>query len=255
MVARAASRGADIVVLDLEDGVHPAQKEAARAGLAAARQALGAGAGIAVRVNPATGPAGRADLEAAAEAGFGAVLLPKAETPAGVREALRILGPETALWLMIETAPGAAAVFGLAREPGVRGLVFGAADYRLSVGARATPGESELDHARQRILLAARAAGVRCWDAPWFAFRDLEGLRRSARRAFELGFDGKSAVHPAQLTVIHEAFTPTAAERAWAGRVIRVMEHAASRGRAVAELDGELVEALHLRQAKRLLRH
>ena len=95
------------------------------------------------------------------------------------------------LWLMIETARGAAAVFELAREDGVSGLVFGSADYRLSVGSRASPEERELDHARQRILLAARAAGVCCWDAPWFAFRDLEGLRLSARRAFELGFDGQ----------------------------------------------------------------
>ena len=262
MVAKAASRGADILVLDLEDGVHRGRKEAARGRLSRSLAELGAGgAAVAVRVNPPGSPLGRQDLEAVREAGaeaarnagFAAVLLPKVETVAAVREAGRILAAAMPLWLMIETARGAAAVFELAREDGVSGLVFGSADYRLSVGSRASPEERELDHARQRILLAARAAGVCCWDAPWFAFRDLEGLRRSARRAFELGFDGKSAIHPAQLPVIHEEFAPTADERAWAERVVRAMEDAGARGEAVAELDGELLEELHLRQAKRLL--
>ena len=262
MVAKAASRGADILVLDLEDGVHRGRKEAARGRLSRSLAELAAGgAAVAVRVNPPGSPLGRQDLEAVREAGgeaagnagFAAVLLPKVETVAAVREAGRILAAAIPLWLMIETARGAAAVFELAREDGVSGLVFGSADYRLSLGSRASPEERELDHARQRILLAARAAGVFCWDAPWFAFRDLEGLRRSARRAFELGFDGKSAIHPAQLPVIHEEFTPTAEERAWAERVVRAMEDAGARGEAVAELDGELLEELHLRQAKRLL--
>ena len=253
MVAKAATRGADVVVLDLEDGVHPFQKQTARKRLAESRAAAAAaGALVAVRVNPPTGALGRVDLEAAARADLDAVLLPKAETAETVRGARETLGG-TPLWLMIETAPGAANVFELARLPGVEGLVFGSADYRLSLGSRPGDDESTLDFVRQRILLASRAAGIHCWDAPWFAFRDLEGLRRSARRAAEMGFDGKSAVHPAQLPVIHEAFAPTAEERAWAERVVRVMEDAAARGVAVVELDGELLEELHLRQARRLL--
>jgi len=254
MVAKAATRGADMVVLDLEDGVHPLQKEAARERLHGSRAALaGAGAAVALRTNPPEGPGGHADLEAAATAGFDAVLLPKAESGETVRVARDVLGRATPLWLMIETASGAANVFDLARVPGVDGLVFGSADYRLSIGARTRQGEAELGFVRQRILLAARAAGIHAWDAPWFAFRDLEGLRRSARQAAEAGFDGKSAVHPAQIPVIHEAFAPAPEERAWAERVVRVMEDAAARGVAVVELDGELLEELHLRQARRLL--
>ena len=254
MVAKAATRGADIVVLDLEDGVHLSQKETARKRLGESRAAAAAaGALVALRVNPPAGSLGEADLEAATEAGFGAVLLPKAETAEAVGAARETVGGNTPLWLMIETAPGAANVFELARLPGVRGLVFGSADYRLSLGARMRQDESELDFVRQRILLAARAAGIHCWDAPWFAFRDLDGLRRSARRAAEMGFDGKSAVHPLQIPVIHEAFAPTPEERAWAERVVRVMEDAAARGVAVVELEGELLEELHLRQANRLL--
>jgi citrate lyase beta subunit len=253
MVAKAATRGADVLVLDLEDGVHPSQKAAARERLREARVAASAGgARTALRINPPAGALGRADLKAAANAGFDAVLLPKAEAAEDVAEARRAVA-ETPLWLMIETASGAANVFALARLPGVEGLVFGSADYRLSLGARMREDESELDFARQRILLAARAAGVLCWDAPWFAFRDADGLRRSARRAAETGFDGKSAVHPLQVPVIHDAFAPTPEERAWAERVVRAMEDAGARGAAVAELDGELLEELHLRQARRLL--
>lgn len=254
MIAKAAARGADVLVLDLEDGVHPSHKDAARERLQASRAALAAaGAVVALRTNPPEGPGGQADLEAAATAGFDAVLLPKAESGEVVRVARDVLGRAAPLWLMIETAPGARNVFDLARLPGVEGLVFGSADYRLSLGARMRQGESELDFVRQRILLAARAAGIHGWDAPWFAFRDLEGLRGSARRAAEAGFDGKSAVHPAQIPVIHEAFAPTPEERAWAERVVRVMEDAGARGVAVVELDGELLEELHLRQARRLL--
>lgn len=253
MVAKAATRGADILVLDLEDGVHPSQKDAARERLRESQAAAAAaGALVALRINPPEGAVGSADLEAAADAGFDAVLLPKAENTEAMREARRTLG-ETPLWLMIETALGAANVFELAPLPGVDGLVFGSADYRLSLGARMRQDESELDFVRQRILLAARAAGIRCWDAPWFAFRDLEGLRGSACRAAKAGFDGKSAVHPLQVPVIHEAFATTPEERAWAESVVRVMEDAGARGVAVVELDGELLEELHLRQAKRLL--
>lgn len=265
MIAKAATRGADVLILDLEDGVHPSHKPMARERLRESRAAAAAaGALVVLRVNPPAGAIGRADLETAADAGFDAVLLPKAEAARDIEEARRIAGA-TPLWLMIETAPGAANVFELARLPGVEGLVFGSADYRLSLGARlrqdARLGQdarlrqdgSELDFARQRILLAARAAGIRCWDAPWFAFRDVEGLRGSARHAAEMGFDGKSAVHPLQIPVIHEAFQPTPEERAWAENVIRVMEDAAARGVAVVELDGELLEELHLRQARRLL--
>lgn len=254
MVAKAATRGADVLVLDLEDGVHPSRKDAARQRLHESRTALASGGAlVALRINPPTGPVGRSDLDAAARAGFDAVVLPKAESGATVQMAREVLGRRNPIWLMIETAPGAANVFELARLPGVEGLVFGSADTRLSLGARRRQDESELDFVRQRILLAARAAGIHCWDAPWFAFRDLEGLRRSARRAAEGGFDGKSAVHPDQVPVIHEAFAPTPDERAWAERVVRVMEDAGARGVAVVELDGELLEELHLRQARRLL--
>ncbi len=250
MIRRAAARGADVLVLDLEDGVHPRHKAGARAGIAAARETLEAeGARVMLRVHHPGSPCHALDLETAHAAGFRELLVSKAESLAGIHPAC---DTGARVHLMIETAPGAARVFELASAPGVAGIAFGAADYRLGIGVRGRS-ETLLQYARQRLLLAARAAGVSCWDAPWFAFRDSAGLRRRARAAAEMGFDGMLAVHPSQTPVIHEAFAASAEETAHARRVLEVMREADARGEAVAELDGELVEHLHARAARRLL--
>lgn len=287
MIERAAERGADLLILDLEDGVHPERKEDARSALAEARRRLTeAGARVAVRVNGPDTPWWSADLDAVWEAGFETIVLPKVEEADPIFTARsRSIGPPPLL-LMIETAAGMARVFHLSGLTGVAGLIFGSADYGLSLGLRASgpastpspgpapddpsgpsasprsssppePDETDppaLAHARQRLLLAARAAGVRAFDAPHFAFRDHEGTTRAARRAARRGFDGMTAVHPTQIPLIHAAFAPTPAERHWAERVISTMESATTRGRAVTELDGQLLEPLHLEQAHRLLR-
>lgn len=272
MVEKAAQRGADLLILDLEDGVHPDRKAAARSALAEARRRLAeAGAATAVRVNGPDTPWWSADLEAAWEAGFENIVLPKAEEAGPISTARsRSIGPPPLL-LMIETAAGMARAFHLSGLTGVAGLIFGSADYTLSLGLRAPapatpppppsspPARAETDppaltHARQRLLLAARAAGIRAWDAPHFAFRDAEGTTRAARRAARQGFDGMTAVHPSQIPLIHAAFAPTPAERHRAERVIAAMESATARGEAITELDGQLLEPLHLEQARRLLR-
>ncbi len=255
MVDKAGTRGADVVVLDLEDGVHPGHKEAAREGLARSVERAASGdSRVVVRVNPPDTPEGERDLEAVRGLELDAVLLPKVESVAVVQAARGALAGGPPLWLMVETARGAAGVFDLAAGPEVQGLVFGSADYRLSLGASVSADESELAFTRARLVLAARAAGIGVWDAPWFRFRDPEGLRRSARGAFALGFDGKSAVHPSQIRGIHEAFAPSPEQRAWAEAVVRVVAAAEARGESVAELDGELIEELHRRQARRVLR-
>lgn len=283
MIEKAAARGADGLILDLEDGVHPRWKEQARAGLAAAYRTLtDAGASVAVRVNAPDTEWWREDFRAVREAGFDTVVIPKAEDDRAVERAASAGIPR--VFLMIETARGVAGVFDLAgSSPAVRGLLFGSADYSLSLGRRRgvpgdpsprspllqpdseyaadeeplppdDPADPTLEFARQRILLAARAAGIGAWDAPHFAFRDEEGTRRAARRAARSGFEGMAAVHPAQIALIHAAFAPTPAERRWAERVVAAFESAGTRGEAVAELDGELIERLHLEQARRLLR-
>lgn len=250
---KAGSRGADVLVLDLEDGVHPEQKEAARANLRAAYRSVDWGASeVFVRINALGTPWGEADRAMIRELAPTAVILPKAEDSAAVEVAAATMGDVPVL-LMVETARGIVAVDELASSRGVSGLVFGAADFRASLSAGRLPDEQELAYARGRIVTAARACGIEAFDTPWFEYKDRAGLEASATRARLLGFDGKTAIHPGQVAPIHRAFTPTEQELARARRVVEVMETALARGDNVATLGDEMVEALHLDEARRLL--
>lgn len=254
-MTKAGERGADVVVLDLEDGVHPDLKLTARAQVQSALARLSFGSSeVLVRANALDTPWGAEDVAMIAEARPRGAVLPKCESPSVVHEVAVRLAPNVPLFLMIETATGVLRAPELARVDNVRGLFFGAADFREDIRASATPDETEILHARSHVVLAARAAGIDALDTPWFVYKDLEGLRASAERARKLGFDGKTAIHPSQLEVIHEVFTPSEAEIARARRIVSVMEGAASEGRNVATLDDEMVEALHLKGARRVLR-
>jgi citrate lyase subunit beta/citryl-CoA lyase len=136
----------------------------------------------------------------------------------------------------------------------VSGLLFGAADYRESIRASRLPEEQELLVPRATLVLAARTAGIECYDTPWFEYRDAVGLEASAERARALGFDGKTAVHPEQVAVINKVFAPTRAEVERAEKIVLALEEAARRGRGVATVNGEMVEGLHLAEARRTLR-
>jgi citrate lyase beta subunit len=135
----------------------------------------------------------------------------------------------------------------------VAGLLFGAADFRASLRAGRDPEEAELLVARSSLVLAARAAGIEVFDTPFFEYRDETGLEASATRARLLGFDGKGAIHPAQVRIINRVFAPTAAEIQRARAVVAALETAAGEGRGVATVDGEMVEALHAAEARRTL--
>lgn len=252
---KAGARGADVIVFDLEDGVLPDAKEAARARLQGLWPEIDLGGSEALlRLNAAGSPWHEADLEAASSIRPDGVVLPKCESAEQVEASRRRLGRETVLFLMVETARGVLAAPDLARLPGVGGLLFGAADYRESTRAGRLPEEQELLVARSSLVLAARASGVEAFDTPWFEYRDALGLEASARRARALGFDGKTAVHPDQLTVINRVFAPTPDEVTRAERIVTALEEAARRGQGVATVDGEMVEALHLAEARRTLR-
>jgi citrate lyase subunit beta/citryl-CoA lyase len=253
MLQKAGARGADVLIVDLEDGVLPSAKEAAREQAQRLWRGLDfGGAEPWLRVNGAGTPWVHADTETARAIAPAAVVLPKCEDP-GVVETISRRLPDVPLLLMVETAAGVLAAAALARVPGVAGLVFGAADFRASVGARRTPDEEELLVARSTLVIAARAAEIRAFDTPYFDLADTEGLERSARRARALGFDGKTAVHPAHLTPIHAAFAPTPAEVERARAVLRALEQAARGGRGVAVVAGEMVEPLHAAEARRTL--
>jgi citrate lyase beta subunit len=252
MLRKAGSRGADVLIVDLEDGVLPEAKHEARARVLAGFHALDfGGAEVLVRVNAPGTPWAEADTRAAAALRPHGVVLPKAEQPDSVARLAAAVG--VPVWPMIETAAGLLAAPELARVAGVQALVFGAADLRESLQAGRHPDELELLFARSQIVTAARAAGVLAFDTPWFEYRDGEGLRRSAERARLLGFDGKSAIHPAQVETLNAVFTPGAQEIERAQRVLAALAEAAARGQGVATLDGEMIEALHARAARRTL--
>ena len=255
MLRTAGSRGADVLILDLEDGVHPEAKKEARERVAASRGETDFGRSeVFVRVNPMDSPWGSEDLELAARIHPDGVVLPKVGCPTVVEAADEAMGRKVPLYLMVETAEGVLAAKELARaSERVSGLVFGAADYRESLRAGRLPEELELYFGRSQILLAARAAGIEAFDTPWFEFRDLEGLAASARRVRNMGFDGKTAIHPGQVSVINEVFLPTREEVTRARRIVDAMEKSASKKRYVAVVDGEMVEALHLNEARRTL--
>ena len=254
MMAKAGSRGADVLVLDLEDGVHPDLKSTAREQMQGALERFDWGESeVFIRANAFDTAWGADDIDFIADVRPRGAVLPKCEDPKVIENVANRLGPDVRLFLMVETAEGVLEAAALACGSNVTGLVFGAADYRESLRAGRLPDETELLFARAQILHAARAAGVEAFDTPWFEYKDVDGLEASAHRVRQMGFDGKTAIHPSQVPVINRAFTPTPEELARARRIIEVMDEAAAEGRNVATLDDEMVEALHLKEAYRIL--
>lgn len=255
MVSKAGTRGADVLILDLEDGVHPDAKDSARSGAARlfAKTDFGRAERL-VRINGCGTPWQAEDIEAVRDLPLDGIVLPKAESASDVRETDAAFDEAHPLFLMIETPAGVlhAAELALA-SPRVTGLVFGGADFRAATGLLPLPDERELLFARSAIVLAARAAGIEAFDTPWFDIEDAAGLGRNTTLSRALGFDGRTAVHPAQVEVIHEAFTPSETETAHAHAVISALDEAAANGRSVAVVGGQMVEALHGRQARRIL--
>lgn len=253
MLRKVGSRGADAVIVDLEDGVLPGAKDDARSRAERLWRELDFGGSEALlRVNAPGTPWHGADLEAAARLRPAGVVLPKCEDPAAVARVAAVL-PATPLFLMVETARGVLAAPELARAPRAAALLFGAADFRASVRATRDPEERELALARGTLVLAARAAGIEAFDTPFFDYRDAAGLEASARRARTLGFDGKTCIHPGQVAVVSRVFSPSGEEVARAERVVEALAAAAREGRGVATVDGEMVEPLHAAEARRTL--
>jgi citrate lyase subunit beta / citryl-CoA lyase len=265
MLAKAPSRGADSVILNLEDAVAPANKETARQAVAHALQSLDFGrAETIVRINPPDTDTGYRDLLAAVPLAPRAILLPKISSAEEVRfvawtidrlEAFHGLpAGQIRLMCMIESAAGVLNAQAIAAcHPRVTALIFGATDFSMEVGCTFTEDGRSLLAATSHIILAARAAGVDAIDTPYMKLDDAEGLARSSRLARELGFDGKSAIHPAQVAALNAAFSPTAEQINWARRVLALAPDGDITRLGAAVLDGQLIEAPHLRRAERIL--
>ena len=256
-LAKARTLPVDAIIFDLEDAVTPDEKVNARSTFAAALAEGGYGARARIlRVNGADTEWGEDDLRAAAAMDVDAVLLPKVGGAADVAAAAKVLdgaGSGAAIWAMMETPEGILDAAAIARAPRLGGLVLGTNDLAKELGCGTRPDRLPLMHALQTCLLAARAAGIPCIDGVFNAFQDEDGLRAECAQGRDLGFDGKTLIHPAQVAVANAAFAPTAAEADLARRQIAAFEAAAAEGQGVAVLDGRIVENLHVDTARRTL--
>jgi citrate lyase beta subunit len=248
---------ADTILVDLEDGVAPGDKAEARENVrvAVAASVLGGNRPWMLRVNGGRLGPPPEDLTLVGFAKPAIVVLPKAEDPEFVRGmAGRFADHGATTALMIETAAGVAAAMDLmAAHPSVCMAILGSADLRASLRAHPDPGRLWEHHAMSHVLLAARRHG--CWaiDSVYFRYQDDAGLRAHAAIARVLGYDGKSCIHPAQIEPIHGVFASTEDELDWARRVLAAWGegHGASNG--VVAVDGEMIEALHVTLAERIL--
>jgi citrate lyase subunit beta / citryl-CoA lyase len=257
---KALKTGADALVLDLEDSVAPGSKPEARKA-AAGFLAANSGANLWVRINPLGGPEAEKDLTAVLGGHPDGIVLPKAEGGVSVAELTRRLterGNATARILAIATETPAA-IFQLGSYGGQKrlaGLTWGAEDLPAAIGA-ATSREADgsftppYELARSLCLFGAAAAGVAPIETVYPAFRDLDGLAAYAARARRDGFTGMMAIHPDQVPVINDAFTPSAAEVDHARKVVEAFD--ANPGAGALSLDGKMIDRPHLIQAKRIL--
>jgi len=214
---KAAGLPADAIIFDLEDAVAPEAKEEARGILAETLKATdyGARARI-VRVNGADTVWGKADLEAICPLAPDAVLLPKVETAeeiAAVKARLDAAGAgSTQVWAMMETPLGVFNALAIAKAPGMGGFVMGTNDLAKELGCRSRDDRLPMMFALQQCLMAARAAGIVAIDGVYNAFKDEDGLKAECEQGRDLGFDGKTLIHPAQLEIANTAFAPSEAE-------------------------------------------
>ncbi len=279
MVEKALSSEADAVFLDLEDAVAPERKADAREDVAwALRELDWGGRPTLFRVNALdTRWFYRDVVEVVEEAGeaLDAVLIPKVNRPEDLHavavlldgiELEKELEPgKIGLEAQIETAEGLTNVDDVARSTDRLGaLHFGPGDFAASLGMPQTslgtrdewdeayPGH-RFGYVMQRIVVAARAAGLRAVDGPVADHRDEEGLRAACRAARSLGFDGKWCIHPAQVPVVNEVFSPTEEEVSWAEKVVEAYEEAGAAGSGAVSVDGQMVDAASIRMARRTL--
>jgi malyl-CoA/(S)-citramalyl-CoA lyase len=288
---KAPTLGADVVFLDLEDAVAPDDKEQARENvIAALNDQDWSACAVSVRINGLdTHWCYRDIVEVAERAGakLDTILIPKVGTPADVLfvatmldqiEAARGLPPIN-LHILIETALGMANVEAIAQTCPQRleAMVFGVADYAASTQARTTnigganpdyavltdPSESgarqrhwgdQWHYALSRMVVACRAYGLRPIDGPFGDYQDGEGYTAAARRAAQLGCEGKWAIHPSQIALANDVFTPSQGEVSRARRILEAMEQAASEGKGAVSLDGKLIDAASIKMAENLVR-
>jgi len=257
---KARTLPADALIFDLEDAVAPDAKEAARANVVAAAQSRGYGKReIAIRCNGLATPWGAADITAIAKSGADAVVVPKVESAAEVASVIGLLdaagAPESmAVWAMMETPKGilrAGEVAGA--HPRLTLFIMGTNDLVKDMRARHTPMRLPMITALGLGMLAARAHGLTILDGVYNDIQDAEGFRAVCQQGLEMGFDGKTLIHPTQVEPCNEVFAPSAAELEMAAKIVTAFKAAQAEGKGVVTVDGRMIENLHVDQAERAL--
>ena len=274
-----AARGpADSIFLDLEDAVAPSRREEARANAVAALHDIEWGdKTVSVRVNGLTTPWAIADILAVARCPrLDMVLMPKIETAGDVVFVDRLLtgleleqprAQPLGIEILIETTKGLANVEAIAAaSPRLEGIIFGVGDYSIELenfdtvfGAPnpdyqiAGAGNDQWHFALARIANACRAYGLRPIDGPFTNYGDPDAYRQSAIRARALGFEGKWAIHPSQVAIANEVFSPTPAQVEWARRIAGVMEAEAAKGSGAIGMDNVLIDRAHVKLSEKIL--
>ncbi|MFT6118517.1 MAG: (3S)-malyl-CoA thioesterase [Yoonia sp.] len=240
----------DVILFDLEDAVAPDAKVSARATLATALGAGGYGPRFTVvRMNALDTVWGADDAVAIAAMDCDAVLLPKVNGPADL-DALAALIPDKPIWAMIETPAGVLNAAAIAAHPRMAGFVLGTNDLAKDLNSRS---RAALMTALQMSVLAAKAAGIVVLDGVYNAFKDDDGLTAECAEGRDMGFDGKTLIHPAQIAICNLAFGPSGHEIDLANRQIAAFDAAEADGQGVAVVDGKIVENLHIVTAKATL--
>ena len=256
---KAQSLDCDAVIFDLEDAVAPDSKELAREqACAAVTSGLYGHRELTIRCNGLDTPWGEDDLAAAAAAAPSAVVIPKVSSVGhvdGVAERLDAAGAasSTMIWAMIETPDGMMNADAIAAHPRVEVLVMGTNDMAKELRAQLVPGRAPLLPHLAMALLAARRHGVMALDGVYNDVRNPEGFAEEAQQGFEMGFDGKTLIHPSQLEPCNDIWSPSADEIDHANRVIEAFEEAERDGRGVVTVDGRMIENLHVDNARQVL--
>jgi (3S)-malyl-CoA thioesterase len=243
----------DAIIFDLEDAVTGEEKENARAMLGAALAEGGYGRRLKIiRINGLDTKWGHDDAKAVGEMGADAVLLPKVDGP-GDLDALAAITGDLNIWAMMETPRGMLNAASIAAHPMLKGMVMGTNDLAKELQVRFRADRQPLMTSLGLCLLAAKAEGLVIIDGVYNAFKDDEGLAVECAQGRDMGFDGKTLIHPAQVGVANAAFAPSEAEVDLARRQIEAFEETEQQGQGVAVVDGKIVENLHVASAREIL--
>lgn len=261
---KAQTVAADALIIDLEDAVAVDAKELARdQACAAVRDGRFGKREVIIRVNSLDSPWGLDDVRAVSDAAPDAILVPKIDDPQSLNQFEALMndhgaGPDVAVWAMMETARAilnAQRIAATAEEPGSRlaAWVVGTNDLAKDLKCAIKPGREALLTSLSLCVIAARAYGITIIDSIYTGIKDLDGFAEECEQGAAMGFDGKTLIHPSQIDTCNRLFAPSEKDMAWAGKIIAAYQQPENKNKGAIQLDGKLVERLHLEQAERLV--